>query len=153
MSWTIRGMRPSLQPGRVVCLLTAFLCLLTLAAAAAAQGINYPVGNPTATSGAGNARTDPDNFFLRNNIGGMTEFPSRAEEETGVFCPSPRNQWHFQVDLQLATYKFNRDFVVPGIGTINSDSRLGFPGLPTEVVYVAGDHRYAFGVGTYTMYA
>jgi hypothetical protein len=44
------------------------VCVLAFAGAAAAQGINYPVGNPTATSGAGNARTDPDNFFLRNNI-------------------------------------------------------------------------------------
>jgi long-subunit fatty acid transport protein len=131
----------------------ALVCLLTLAIAAAAQVINYPVGAPTATSGAGNARTDPDNFFLRNNIGGMTEFPSRAEEETGTLCVGPRNQWHFQADLQLSTYHFDRDFVVPGIGEISSDARLGFPGFPTEAVYVAGDHRYAFGIGTYTMYA
>lgn len=141
------------RPGPITLSFMLLVCILTLGAAANAQVINYPVGAPTATSGAGNARTDPDNFFLRNNIGGMTEFPSRAEEETGQFCPSPRNQWHFQADLQLATYKFNRDFVVPGIGTINSDARLGFPGFPTEAVYVAGDHRYAFGVGTYTMYA
>jgi long-subunit fatty acid transport protein len=134
-------------------MLTAFVCLLTMAAAAAAQGINYPVGNPTATSGAGNARTDPDNFFLRNNIGGMTEFPSRAEEEAGKLGTVPKNQWHFQADLQLATYHFSRDFAVPVIGPVSSDARLGFPGFPSEVVYVAGDHRYAFGVGTYTLYA
>src|SRR5215471_9855501 len=141
------------RPGPITLSFMLLVCILTLGAAANAQVINYPVGAPTATSGAGNARTDPDNFFLRNNIGGMTEFPSRAEEETGKLGVAGRNQWHFQADLQLATYRFSRDFAVPGLGPVSSDSRLGFPGFPVEAVYVAGSHRYAFGIGTYTMYA
>jgi long-subunit fatty acid transport protein len=134
--------------------LTGFVFTLTFCAAAAAQGINYPVANPTSTSGAGNARTDPDNFFIRNNIAGMTEVPSRAEEEMGKLCGSPQNQWHFQAEIQLATYKFNRDFNVPALGqSFSSDSRIGFPGAASEALYVAGDHRYAFGIGTYSIYA
>ena len=130
------------------------VCVLTLGGAAAAQGINYPVGNPTATSGAGNARTDPDNFFLRNNIAGMTEIPSRAEEEQGCkLVGTPRNQWHFQADFQIATYHFDRDVILQSLGQeISSDARLGFPGGASEVIYVAGDHRYAFGAGTYTVF-
>src|SRR5215510_10398188 len=85
------------QTERIKQLFMVLVFVLTLGGAAAAQVINYPVGAPTSTSGAGNARTDPDNFFLRNNIGGMTEIPSRAEEERGgpITC-TPTNQWHFQ---------------------------------------------------------
>jgi len=55
----------------------AIVLLLALSAVSSfAQGINYPVGNPTVTSGTGNARTDPDNLFSRNNIAGMTEIPA-----------------------------------------------------------------------------
>src|SRR5262249_30553792 len=147
-----KGIRPQAERVRQFFMILVFV--LTLSGAAAAQVINYPVGAPTATSGAGNARTDPDNFFLRNNIGGMTEIPSRAEEEKGgALVGTPRNQWHFQANLQLSTYHFQRDFAVPGLGPITSDARLGFPGFPSEVLYVAGDHRYAVGIGTYTMYA
>jgi long-subunit fatty acid transport protein len=154
MSSRIREDGITTQPTRVVQGLILMVCVLTIGRAAAAQGINYPVGNPTATSGAGNARTDPDNFFLRNNIAGMTEVPSRAEEENGCrLGVSPRNQWHFQSDIQLATYRLNRDFTVPALGqSFSSDARMGFPGFASEVLYVAGDHRYAFGVGTYTVY-
>jgi long-subunit fatty acid transport protein len=130
------------------------VCVLAFAGAAAAQGINYPVGNPTATSGAGNARTDPDNFFLRNNIAGMTEVPSRDEEEKGgKRGVDSKNQWHFKGDFQIATYHFTRDFTVPGAGQgFSSDATIGFPGAASEVLYVTGDHRYAFGAGTYTVY-
>lgn len=131
------------------------ICVLTFAGASAAQGINYPVGNPTSTSGAGNARTDPGNFFLRNNIAGMTEIPSRDEEEKGgKLGAAPKNNWHFQGDFQIATYHFTRDFSVSGAGQgFSSDATIGFPGAASEVLYVAGDHRYAFGAGIYTVYA
>src|SRR4030095_340068 len=121
--------------------------LLAFVAAAAAQGINYPVGNPTATSGAGNARTDPDNFFLRNNIAGITEIPSRDEEEKGgKLGAAPRNQWHFHGDFQIATCHFPRDCTVAGVGAgLGSEATIGFPGAASEVLYVAGDHRYALG--------
>jgi hypothetical protein len=52
---------------------------LTLGAAVNAQAINFPVGVPVGTSGAGNARADADNFFIRNNVAGMTEIPPRDE--------------------------------------------------------------------------
>jgi hypothetical protein len=59
----------------VINFLIPHLSLLALNSAISAQGINYPVGSPTGTSGAGNARTDPDNLFIRNNVAGMTEIP------------------------------------------------------------------------------
>lgn len=49
-----------------------------------AQGINFPVGNPVGTSGAGNARTDADNYFLRNNVAGMTEIPGRKNASPSI---------------------------------------------------------------------
>jgi long-subunit fatty acid transport protein len=154
MSITIRDSGVTTRSRRINESLMVLVCVITFAGAAAAQGINYPVGSPTATSGAGNARTDPDNFFLRNNIAGLTEVPSRSEEENGgKLSTAPRNQWHFQGDFQIATYHFNRDFTVPGAGSFTSDATIGFPGAASEVLYVSGNHRYAFGAGTYTVYA
>ena len=48
---------------------------------------------------------------------GMTEIPSRDEEEKGgKLGREPKNQWHFQGDFQIATYHFTRDFNVAGAG-------------------------------------
>src|SRR5262245_46037527 len=88
--------------------------VLTLSAAATAQGINYPVGNPTGTSGAGNARTDPDNFFIRNNVAGMTEIPvNESEEQSGKLGVSANGRWRLLGELQLATYRYSRERILP----------------------------------------
>jgi long-subunit fatty acid transport protein len=122
--------------------------------AASAQGINYPVGNPTATSGAGNARTDPDNYFIRNNVAGMTEIAANDEEErSGNPGVTANSRWRMIGELQLATYRYSRDRILPGpTQGINSETRLGTGGGAGEVTYTGTDHRYAFGVGFYTIY-
>jgi hypothetical protein len=128
--------------------------LLALDIATFAQGINYPVGNPTGTSGTGNARTDPDNFFIRNNVAGMTEIPaSVAEERSGRLVVTANGHWRFVGELQLATYRYSRERILPGpTQGINAETRLGTGGGAGEVTYVSGDRRYAIGIGVYTIY-
>jgi long-subunit fatty acid transport protein len=128
--------------------------LLAINTAAYAQGINYPVGNPTGTSGAGNARTDPDNLFIRNNVAGMTEIAiSPDEERSGILGVTADGRWRFMGELQLSTYRYNRERILPGpTQGITSETRLGTGGGAGEVTYISGDHRYAIGVGVYTIY-
>ena len=75
---------------------------LMLGAVVKAQVINLPVGVPVGTSGAGNARTDEDNFFIRNNVAGMTDIPFR--NQNGQQAPSDKGRWRFNGSLQLSTY-------------------------------------------------
>src|SRR5262245_47234225 len=75
---------------------------LMLGAVVKAQVINLPVGNPVGTSGAGNARTDADNFFIRNNVAGMTDIPFR--NQNGQPDLSANGQWRFNGSLQLSTF-------------------------------------------------
>src|SRR5262245_53760797 len=75
---------------------------LMLGAVVKAQVINLPVGIPVGTSGAGNARTDPDNFFLRNNVAGMTDVPFRNQQ--GRQALSDTGQWRFNGSFQLETF-------------------------------------------------
>jgi hypothetical protein len=119
-----------------------------------AQGINYPVGNPTITSGAGNARTDSDNLFIRNNAAGMTEIPLNEDEERGGSrVPAAKGRWRSMGELQLATYKYSRERILPGPAQgVTTETRLGIPGLAGEVTYTSADHRYALGMGIYTIY-
>jgi hypothetical protein len=128
--------------------------LLALDIVTIAQGINYPVGNPTATSGAGNARTDPDNLFIRNNVAGMTEIAATPDEErSGRLDVSANGHWRFMGELQLSTYRYSRERILPGpTQGITSETRLGTGGGAGEVTYVSGDHRYALGVGVYPVY-
>src|SRR5262245_64620524 len=71
---------------------------LALGAVVKAQVINFPVGIPVGTSGAGNARTDADNFFIRNNVAGMTDIPFR--NQSGRQDLSTTGQWRFNGSLQ-----------------------------------------------------
>ncbi len=114
---------------------------LTLGAVAKAQAINFPVGTPVGTSGAGDARTDADNFFIRNN------------EENGKHGLSAGGHWRFNGSLQLATYHYRRERFLPGPtqGT-SSETRLGTPGLASEVTYTRGDRKFAIGLGAYTIF-
>jgi hypothetical protein len=73
---------------------------LALGAVVKAQGINFPVGIPVGTSGAGNARTDADNFFIRNNVAGMTDIP--LSNQNGKQAANGR--WRFNGSLQLSTF-------------------------------------------------
>ena len=126
--------------------------VLMLGAVVKAQVINFPVGIPVGTSGAGNARTDADNFFIRNNVAGMTEIPLR--NQSGQQDPSAKGSWRFNGSLQLATYLYRRERFLPGpTQGITSETRLGSPiGLASEVTYTRGDRKFAIGLGAYTIF-
>jgi long-subunit fatty acid transport protein len=119
---------------------------------AKAQVINMPVGIPVGTSGAGNARTDTDNFFLRNNVAGMTDIPFR--NQNGQPPISAEGQWRFNGSLQFSTYLYRRERFVPALGqVITSKTRLGAPISPAgEFTYTRGDRKFAFGLGAYTIF-
>jgi long-subunit fatty acid transport protein len=123
-----------------------------LGAVAKAQVINFPVGIPVGTSGAGNARTDADNFFIRNNVAGMTDIPFR--NQTGQQDLSATGQWRFNGSIQLSTYLYRRERFLPGpTQGITSETRLGAPISPAgEVTYTRGDRKFAFGLGAYTIF-
>ncbi len=125
---------------------------LALGVVVRAQVINFPVGVPVGTSGAGNARTDTDNFFIRNNVAGMTEIPFR--NQNGTQNLSANGQWRFNGSLQLATYLYRRERFLPGpTQGITSETRLGSPlGLASEFTYTRGDRKFAFGFGAYTIF-
>src|SRR5262245_1903188 len=139
-----------------IILMVIFMVMLISGEAgiARAQGINYPVGNPTATSGAGNGRTDADNLFIRNNVAGMTEIRLDDEGGRSVVPGSALNgHWRSMGDIQLSTYKYNRERILPGpTQGVESQTRVGIPGLAGEVTYPSADHRYGLGLGLYTIY-
>lgn len=120
-----------------------------------AQGINYPVGSPGGTSGAGNARTDPDNYFIRNNVAGLTEIPVNDEEEnTQKLQESGKGGWRMYGELQQSIYFYRRDRTLltdPFFGR-SSRSIIVNPGLAGEITYTSGNHHYGFGIGTYQMF-
>ena len=116
-----------------------------------AQVINMPVGIPVGTSGAGNARTDEDNFFLRNNVAGLTDIPFRNNGQT---APSDKGRWRFNGSLQLLTYHYRRERFLPGPAQgITSETRVGPPlNWASETTYTRGDRKFAFGWGSYTIF-
>ncbi|HKQ92701.1 MAG TPA: outer membrane protein transport protein [Blastocatellia bacterium] len=118
---------------------------------AKAQVINMPVGIPVGTSGAGNARTDEDNFFIRNNVAGLTDIPFRNNGQT---APSDKGRWRFNGSLQLLTYHYRRERFLPGPAQgITSDTRVGPPlNWASETTYTRGDRKFAFGWGSYTIF-
>src|SRR5262245_1060175 len=107
-----------MRSSRMMMLFVVFVASLLLSTPKGyAQGINYPVGSPTGTSGAGNARTDPDNLFIRNNIAGLTEIPVNEEEEnTGVLGDSGKGKWRAFSDLQVSIYRYRRERILPAPG-------------------------------------
>src|SRR5262245_39464316 len=101
---------------------------LMLGAAVKAQVINLPVGVPVGTSGAGNARTDEDNFFLRNNVAGLTDIPFRNQNGQQAVSVSDKGRWRFNGSLQLSTFLDRRERFLPGTTReITSETRFGPP--------------------------
>jgi long-subunit fatty acid transport protein len=125
---------------------------LMLGAVVKAQVINLPVGVPVGTSGAGNARTDADNFFIRNNVAGMTDIPFRNQNRQQDL--SAAGQWRFNGSFQLETFLNRRERILPGPGQgITSETRFGPPLIPAgEITYTRGDRKFAFGFGAYTIF-
>ncbi|HZS04771.1 MAG TPA: outer membrane protein transport protein [Blastocatellia bacterium] len=151
MNREIFVMKVGRNQSQVVRLAFVLTGVLTLGAAVRAQGLNYPVGSPTATSGAGNARTDPDNLFIRNNVAGMTEITDRDKENPGGL--TAKGHWRFSGELQLSSFNYRRERLLPGPAQgITSETRFGPPGMASEVTYTSGDHKYAFGLGAYTIF-
>src|SRR5262245_22743041 len=125
---------------------------LALGAVVKAQVINLPVGIPVGTSGAGNARTDADNFFIRNNVAGMTEIPPR--DQNGNQSLSTESRWRFNGTFLLSTYLYRRERFLPGpTQGITSETRVGSPVTPaSETTFTRGDRKFAFGWGSYTIF-
>jgi outer membrane protein transport protein (OMPP1/FadL/TodX) len=124
---------------------------LMLGAVVEAQVINLPVGVPVGTSGAGNARTDEDNFFLRNNVAGLTDIPFRNNGQT---APSDKGRWRFNGSLQLSTFLDRRERFLPGPAQgITTETRFGPPlNWASETTYTRGDRKFAFGWGSYIIF-
>jgi long-subunit fatty acid transport protein len=124
---------------------------LMLGSVAKAQVINLPVGIPVGTSGAGNARTDEDNFFLRNNVAGLTDIPFRNNGQQAV---SDKGRWRFNGTLKLSTFTDRRERVLPGpTQGITSETRFGPPlNWASETTYTRGDRKFGFGWGSYTIF-
>jgi long-subunit fatty acid transport protein len=131
----------------------AILAALAVSATTYAQGINYPVANPTGTSGTGNARTDPDNLFIRNNVAGMTEIPHHHEEEAnGNLNTKKKGGWRFLAELQVSSYKYRRERLEGPLQGVVSRADLVPPGAAFEMTYTSMNHKYSFGVGSYTIF-
>lgn len=119
-----------------------------------AQVINLPVGVPVGTSGTGNARTDEDNFFLRNNVAGLTDIPFRTQNGQPPPAVSDKGRWRFNGSVQFATFLDRRKRFLPGPGQgITSETRFGPPlNWASETTYTRGDRKFAFGWGSYTIF-
>jgi long-subunit fatty acid transport protein len=127
---------------------------LALGAVAKAQVINLPVGIPVGTSGAGNARTDEDNFFIRNNVAGLTDIPFRNQNGQLTQTVSDKGRWRFNGSLQLSTFLDRRERFLPGpTQGITSETRFGPPlNWASETTFTRGDRKFAFGWGSYTIF-
>lgn len=118
-----------------------------------AQGINYPGNNPTSASGAGNARTDADNLFIRNNPAGMTEIPTEDEERSVATTTDSKGSWRLLIELQEIFYRFRRDFSQPmTMQALTSRATIINPSIAGEITFTSRNHKYAFGVGTYQIF-
>jgi len=126
---------------------------IALGAVAKAQVINLPVGIPVGTSGAGNARTDEDNFFLRNNVAGLTDIPLR-DQNGQLVAVSDKGRWRFNGTVQLSTFLDRRERFLPGpTQGITTETRFGPPlNWASETTYTRGDRKFAFGWGSYTIF-
>lgn len=106
-----------------------------------AQGINYPGNVPSNSGGAGNARTDGENLFTRNNAAAMTEIET---SETGLGKYNLRAMF----EAQGAYYHYERKYTPFGFNQqIQSDATIALPTLSGELTYTAKSRKYAFGVG------
>ncbi len=105
------------------------------------QGINYPGNVPANSGGQGNARTDADNLFTRNNPAAMTEIENDD-------LPDKKSNWRFMLEMHGTFYRYQRSFTPNGFSqTVTSKADIALPSLSGEVTYTANSRKYAFGVG------
>jgi long-subunit fatty acid transport protein len=108
---------------------------------ARAQGINYPGNVPANNGGAGNASTDGNNLFTRNNAAAMTEI--EGDDTAGG-----KGSWRFMTEAQGAFYHYERKYVLPGISDdLRSSASIALPALSGEFTYTRADRKLAFGIG------
>src|SRR5262249_21299722 len=126
---------------------------IALGAVAKAQVINLPVGIPVGTSGAGNARTDEDDVFLRNNVAGLTDSPLR-HPNVQLVAVSDNSRRRFNEPDELSTCLDRRERFLPGPRQgITTETRFGPPlNWASETTYTRGDRKFAFGWGSYTIF-
>ena len=106
-----------------------------------AQGINYPGNVPSSSGGAGNARTDADNLFTRNNAAAMTEIED-------VDITTQKSKWRFMGEAQGVYYHYQRKYTPGGFGhPIQSAATIALPTLSGEITYTAKNNKYAVGIG------
>ena len=106
-----------------------------------AQGINYPGNVPANSGGEGNARTDADNLFTRNNPAAMTEIENDD-------LPGKKSNWRFMLEMHGTYYRYQRNFTPNGFTqTVTSSANIALPSLSGEVTFTAKSRKYAFGVG------
>ena len=144
----------SILRGRVGTLSLILVFALALGAVAKAQVINLPVGIPVGTSGAGNARTDEDNFYLRNNVAGLTDIPFPNQNGQQIQAVPDKGRWRFNGSLQLSTFTDHRERFLPGTTReISSETRFGPPlNWASETTFTRPDRKFAFGWGSYTIF-
>jgi long-subunit fatty acid transport protein len=106
-----------------------------------AQGINYPGNVPANSGGEGNARTDADNLFTRNNPAALTEI---EDEE----IPNKKSRWRVMLEAQGVYYRYQRRYTPNGFSQpITSEASIALPTLSGEITYTAKSRKYAFGIG------
>ena len=130
----------SLNKYIVHCFVAAlFLCGACLAVSA--QGINYPGNVPANSGGEGNAWTDADNLFTRNNAAAMTEIENDD-------LPNKKSRWHVMLEAQGVYYRYQRVYTLNGFTqSIKSEASIALPTLSGEITYTAESRKYAFGIG------
>ena len=122
------------------CSIAAFI-LCGFYFSANAQGINYPGNVPANSGGEGNARTDADNLFTRNNAAALTEI---EDDE----IPNKTSRWRVMLEAQGVYYRYQRLYTPNGFTQpVKSEASIALPTLSGEITYTAESRKYAFGVG------
>ena len=124
----------------------AFFASLALCLGINAQGLNYPGNSPVMVTGAGNARTDADNLFTRNNIAGLTQITDEGDDVDGK--PLRKAKWRFLAEVQGTHFKYERTFAPFGFqNQVVSSTAITVPNFSGEITFTAKNRRYGFGIG------
>lgn len=130
----------------VILLATFFVSLYSFTCA---QGINYLGNSPLPTAGAGNARTDSDNLFTRNNAAGMTKITPEEDQ----ISSEDKGKWRVMFEGQGIWVEYRRRFMPFGSSQeANSETLTINPNFSAELTYTPKSRRYAFGFGLYHIF-
>lgn len=111
-----------------------------------AQGLNYPGNSPVMDTGAGNARTDANNLFTRNNIAGLTEIADEEDELNGKSLR--KSKWRLLAEVQGTHFTYERTFTPLGFqNQVVSSTSITVPNFSGEITFTPKNRRYGFGIG------